>query len=249
MADGLDRIRGNVSKLLSNVSANADGTAAFIRQAKYGEQIVRLLSVKNSFFAEEGSSYMATTPTVGTGVALGVAAATAVVQTAPSILLYNNDALGGKNIIMDSIKLIVTGAGTAGTRLDCSIFVDTTVRYTSGGTAATPVNANVGVASASIAKFYDASSAIVSPAASSNMVRIARLLLRSQIPVVMDQYYLDFGGATYSGGITNGTAPLAVSVPVPTTVIGPQQSLLVFLHSASQSAAPTYEYDVVWTER
>ncbi|HWR72779.1 MAG TPA: hypothetical protein VN604_06390, partial [Nitrospirota bacterium] len=123
---------------------NVDGTVVRARMARYGEVGLKDFGSKKGA-VEEGSSFIVVNPTLGTGVALGVAAATAVIQTAPSILIYNNDVVGGKNIIMDSLKLIVTGAGTAGTRLDLSIYLDSTTRYTSGGTAGTPVNLNMGV--------------------------------------------------------------------------------------------------------
>ena len=229
--------------------ANAQGTEPRLRMGKYAEAFTIERSTKLAQ-AEEGSMFIVTNPTLGTGVALGVAAATAVIQTAPSILIYNNDAVGGKSIILDSLKLIVTGAGTAGTRLDLSVYMDSTTRFTSGGTANTPVNMNMGVTTSSIAKFYDASVAIVSPAATANLRRVGHVVLRTQIPVVMDQYAVEFGGKSgNSTGITNGTAPLAIQLGTGPVVIAPQQSCLLFLHSASQSGAPTYEFEVTWAER
>lgn len=227
-----------------------DGLLTSKRGNGYGEQYVQNVSSKNYVMVEDGSLFMSATPTAGTGVALGVAAATAIVATAPSILIVNNDAAGGKSIILDSIKLIATGAGTALTRLDAAFFADTTNRYSSGGTPATPQSNNMLISPTSIAKFYDASSAIVATAASSGVRRVGRNVLRTAIPVVGDQYIIDFGGFNaQDGGITNGTAALNIRLVNSACVIGPQQSFLMYLWGASQSAAPTYEYEITWAER
>jgi len=243
-------IKGAVCRLLSKAGFNGEGTSTSVRLGTYGEQVTQVLSSKQYGLAEEGSLFVATTPTPGTGVALGVATATAIIATAPSLLIYNNDSVGGKNIIMDSIKLVTTAAGTAGTRLDMATYIDSKVLFTSGGTAATPLNANMGVANTSIAKVYDASAAILSPAVSSAVRIVGRSVLRMTIPVVGDQTVIDFGGVTAGGqGILNGSAPLNILVSHAPVVLAPGHSMMVFLWSGSQSAAPTYEYVITWIER
>lgn len=242
---------GKAGKLLSSRGVNADGSEVELRLGKYGEMdVLSLFPTKPVRLAEEGSLFITTTPTPGTGVALGIAAATQIVATAPSLLIYNNDAVGGKNIFLDKIRLSCTGAGTAGAHLHATAYMDSIVRFTSGGTAATPVNANMGVANTSIAKIYDASSAILSPAASANVRIVHNVIIRAAIPVVNDTITLDFGGESSSvSGITNGTAPLNLVHGFPPVVIGPQQSFLLFLWDASQSAAPTWEYTITHIER
>jgi len=243
-----EQLKGEVHDALP--TKTLDGNASYARQAKYGELIVANLSPKPYGLAQEGSVFMATTPTAGTGVALGVAAATAIIATAPSILIYNSDALGGKSIFLDTIKLLVTGAGVAGTSLHAQVFIDNGIAYTSGGTAAIPFNINMGCGGSSIAKVYDASAAILSPAATGARRKAGRAILRGAIPVIWDQLVMDFGSVGAGDtNLTNGTNPLNVRVSLPPVIVGPQQSFLLYLYSPSQSTAPTYEYDIVWAER
>jgi hypothetical protein len=241
---------GSAGRLIASMGVNAEGSAAAFRTDTYGEQDTQILSPKAFRLASEGSMFIGTTPTPGTGVALGIAAATQIVLTAPSMIIVNGNSTGGKNIALDHIKLTVTGAGTSGTNMHCTTYIDSASRYTSGGTACTPVNVNMGVANTTGAKIYDASSAIVSPTSSAYVRIVGNTMLRTAIPVVGDVYTLDFGGVAASGhGVTNGTSALNVLAGHVPVVLGPGHTFLMFLWSASQAAAPTYEYEVVYIER
>jgi hypothetical protein len=244
-----EKLRGLVGILLGNSVKTPDGNEATPRLGKYGEIVALGLNAKPFSAVEEGSAFVAVTPTAGTGVALGIAAATQIVVTAPSLVIINNDAVGGKNVILDNIKLLVAAAGTAGTYQRFSIFTDAASSYTSGGTAFTVNNLNTGVGASSVVKGFDASVAIVA-AATGAKKHIAEGVTRTAIPVIGDQLLVQFGGNVGNdSSITNGTAPLNLTTIVPQVVLAPQTGLFIWLWSASQSAAPTFEYAIQWIER
>jgi hypothetical protein len=205
--------------------------------------------MKNAGTALDGSKWMAVTPTPGTGIKVCIDAATAIVATAPSILIVNTDAVGGKAIILDALRLVVRGAGAGLTTLNISTYIDVISRFTSGGSKITPISPNSGVTAGSIAAFYDASTAIVAPAASGGVRRVGTLMPRTAIPVVGDHILVEFGGlGGLSGSVTNGTAALTLLFQHAPVVIQPGHSFLLYVWAASMSTAPSFEYDVEWIE-
>lgn len=199
-------------------------------------------------------------PTIDTGVKLQGDTTTAWVATTPSILIVNNDtgaAFGGsaviktgtKRIALDQIWLRVTGAGAGLTTLECAIIIDDINRYASGGTdvSANSTSADDRNNPASIAKVYYGATA---SAADSARV-VGRAILRGAIPVVNDQYILDFGAMGVGGesaSAISGTAVIAQAFKIPPLVIGAGQSALIYLWATSMSTSPATEFMLSWLE-
>lgn len=237
-----------VNRLLSNAARSSDAAFAQARANQYGELLTAHDGQQR--FALEGSLFVTTTPTLGTGIALGAASVTAVTPTAPSMLIRNTDALGGKDIILKRLKLICTNAGASGTSLDVAVHVDTANRYASGGTAMVAVNAKADASAATLATIYNASTAIGATAATGTTRLIAHSKLRTGIPVIGDVYSLNFGAdPTVEMGFLSGTVASLFAHSVVPVIIPPQASALIYLWSMGQTAAPTYEIVIEHVER
>jgi len=230
----------------------ADNIYNDLRLSRYGElQTQALLGSKLYPLADEGQYFVARNPTAGTGIA-DAAAQTSISDTAPVAFMHNNDALGGKRIYLDFMRLEVTAAGTAGTNLRAAFKVDSgNTRYTSGGTALTVVNPNMDSGSVSVVDqlFFGA---ITAAAATGSVRQVYQALCRTVIPVVGDVYLFTFGSSSSpatSGMVLEGTAQLERHIMCPPIVIGPQQQLTFHEFSASQSAAKSFEITMGWWER
>lgn len=208
-------------------------------------------------FRLEGNRLIVSSPTIDTGVALTGATTTAFVATTPSLILFNND-IGGviatgaetgqKVITVDQLLLVVVGAGTALTGLEYAWILDSGNRYSSGGSEVTASIINTdGRASngTTIARAF--AGALTATAAVAPRL-IGHGFLRSQIPVAKDQYLFDFGSEGTALNGTNATTPVLQSVRVPMAVVGPNQSMLLYLWGAAMTAAPTFEYQLSWIE-
>lgn len=239
---------GIVARLRAALSVVADGTNQIFRTNQLGEQISAPSGA--IAFAIEGSTFVTSTPTPGTAVALGVAAATAFSATAPAILIRNTDSVGGKDLIVRRLRLTSVGVNTTATSLECAVVVDSINRYVSGGAARTPVNTRADSAVATISQFWDASVAIVASAATASSRYIGRMKLRTGVNVAGDCYSLAFGSEpTTETGALSGTVASLFALSMPALVIPPQGSALIYLWSPAQTVAPTYEYTVETVER
>lgn len=240
------KLYGLGAKLLASVGRVTDSVNAILRVNQLGELLLGEPYYLN--LAREGSLFVASNPTIGTAVALTVAAQTSFSATAPAFLLRNSDAT--KDAIVRRINLLCTTVGTAGTDLQFAIVVDSANRYSSGGAARTPVNARADSGTAASVAFYDASTAIVASASGSSARTIARNRLRTAIPVIGDIYSLLCGCDNVPEmGAVSGSAAQKMTLVTAPVVIPPGGTALVYLWSTAQTAAPTYEYTVEWAER
>ena len=103
-------------------SAAADGESD-MRLDQYRSVFMQNIVPKMHPLSVEGSYYTLTNPTPGTGIAT-IAAQATLADTAPFILFKNANAAGGKNIMLDYLKLICAAAGTGGTQLRYAVKVD-----------------------------------------------------------------------------------------------------------------------------
>lgn len=217
----------------------ADGgtTAVPGRADKY--QAANVITVSNKEFGcvDEGSYFMALTPTPGTGI-IGTVSIAAITDVSPTMVIYNGHAT--KMLYPQFLNLHETVVSTTGARVQFTFYVDNINRYTSGGTALTINNANSGSSLTSGAVINVG--AIVSPAASAKKL-VDHVVFRGTIDVVEDQYEMVFGSA--GAGLSTGSRAATVSdfsKSLPPIALAPGHSLVMHQWAGSQVNAPTYEY-------
>ncbi len=213
------------------------------RGTPYGEQLVSLLGkAGKQALCDEGSYYVMTNPTPGTGIA-GIAAANGFDDT-EALLHIRNDATAasGTRIVLDYLTLRCTAAGTNGTDFAYAMTLDTgNTRYASGGSAITEVAPNMqNTSTPSMTSYFGA----VVPSTSTTDRLISHGLLRVVIKVIGDIYHFDFGGdSANNGAILNGTAPAHITTACPPVVLGPTDQFLFHEFATSQSVAASWEFE------
>lgn len=225
----------------SRYSANVSRAA---RVSQYGELLTQPLGKSGKYaLCNEGSYYVLTNPTPGTGIA-GIAAADGFDDT-EALLHMRNDATeaSGTRIYLDYLVLRCTAAGTNGTDFAYAMTLDTgATRYASGGSAITEVAPNMqNTATPAMTTYFGA----VVPSTSTTDRLIAGGLLRPVIKVVGDTYTFDFGGSMGSAGMAvEGTAILSAVIPAPPVVLGPSDQFLFHEFASSQTVAASYEFEM-----
>lgn len=214
------------------------------RLNKYAEPIVQAYGPNQG--VEEGSRFISTNPTLGTAIAT-TTSITAFTAASPVMLVQNKYGLGGPAITLDYLRLMLSQVPTSATRWDWAGVVDTTSRYTSGGTAITPANLNTaGLSSGALVVF----GAIVAAAASANARTVHRSMGRSAIPVLQDEWLFKYGSQNHEGPSSLGGA-VALRMPVPggPVVLRPGDTYLLYGWGTSNAAAPSWEFELGHTER
>lgn len=190
-------------------------------------------------FVESGRYFVGQiNPTIGTGVAISAAAQNAFSATAPNIMISPTS----KAVTLDRIVLQVTGAGASLSSLQIAVVIDTTNRYTSGGTTLTCKSIPSQTASTSTVRV--GTTAIVASAAGSTAQLVYRTTIKSAIPAVNDVYNIEFSNDCVSDGIT-GTRYNIKSGPIK---VQPIATCLIYIWGPSQTTAPTFEGSVYFTE-
>lgn len=236
----------------------ADAAQLQPRLSAYGEVMVVPISHGTFGLADEGSYFHACNATPGTGIIHALT--TAFSSTAALFCLRNTDAEGAKRLYLDYVRLS-TGhttaiAMTAATSIEVAVTIDNTNRYSSGGTALTPVNANMDSSGATIASLTFG--AVVLTAASGSVRTTTRASLpRRAAPAMVtgDQFLFNFGNVgapalTVAGAAAPATAAGQFYVPLGPVVIGGGDSVNFHLwYPAGATTAPTYEVEFGWYER
>lgn len=232
--------------------AQVNNTLQPVRTSRYMEPYTQIIGgSKLHANADEGQYFTATNATLGTAIS-GTAAPTAFSATVALMSLYNGaiaSTTGAKNIYLDYIRLEPRAAGTNGTNFLYAMSIDAGNRYSSGGTAITPVNVNMNSSSATGAVLNVG--ALTATAASASVRRASHGQVRSVIKVIGDVYLFLFGqsAATAAGMVLEGTAQAMIPIHCPPVVLGPNCSFLLHEVAASQSVAATYEFSMGWWER
>jgi len=216
-----------------------EGVYGPIRGTRYGELLVEDLDPYS--LADEGTYFLATNPTLGTGIA-GIAATTAFDATKTLLHLMNIST--SKRLYLDFVDLVVTAAGTNGTTTGFSMTADKgTTRYSSGGSTITPINPNL--ASSDTAEVSMKFGALTTTAASSAVRPLGDFQVRTVIKVVNDSYRFVFGrkGMAWrlAGASLDGTTSAKVTIPCPPVILGENDQFLLHDWAASQSAASSYQ--------
>ncbi len=212
-------------------------------------------------FRLEGIRFANFNPTPDSGQALTSATRATFLATEAAFLLFDNDfggvitqgaETGQKQIFPDQLWLKVITAGTGLISLKYAVYIDSVNRFSSGGTL---VNANSfnmdmrdskGTPVGSIVNLYTGP---ITLTATSTARPAGRGVFRQGAPVVGDQYIIDFGSvAGYHNPTLSGTNPIAQSFPVPFITIGPEQSIIIYIWGVGMTAAPTFEYGMIWLE-
>lgn len=255
-------IYGIISDLLSSITRkpdNSDPNAGGIpiRLSARGEQFGLNLFNGLEGLVQEGSLWIASTATPGTGIALTPTTGTTFSDTQALIVLNNTDTVGpqGKTIYPLFATLIVTTAPTSQTLGFVGHRIDSVPRGTAGTllgatlTAAKPSNMSIG--GNSVGQCYALGASAVSVAASANVRNVGRNIYRGQIPVVGDHITIAFGCREMAAGGVNLAATTASGITVfaPGIAIGPQQSYVMNEWATARAAAMSGELVVGWIER
>jgi hypothetical protein len=245
MANPTFSTQGWVARLIANARRLIDAGPSDVtgpRILQYGEQAVTLFGASNHALVDEGSYFVISNATPGTGLAT-IAAPTAFAATSPFLIVQNNDPI--RSLYLDYLRLTPTAAGTAGTAVHLTTVIDYISRYSSGATLI------VGAAGATGGQIVNPKSSVANPASISAwagpLVAVAAgvsnrmvspdLVLKNAIPAVGDQYTVKFG-AVDTPTTTVGVAGHAA------VVLDPGASILFHLWLPSQSAASSYEFEV-----
>lgn len=232
--------------------AYPDTSPMSIRGGRYGEIMTMGLYGKKHALADEGSYFVATNPTPYTPIAMTTSIVT-FAETAGAVgvtmLLKNLDVktAQAKRLYLDYIKLIVIGVPTNATSWQYALVIDDNpIRWTSGGSAITPVNPNGDVNAASIAQLYFGA---ITSAVPTNRRLVARGSLRGVIPTTFDEFMIICGSAEGGSGYASAAASGKSVNQAPPIILGGQQNLALTMWGASCSAAPTFEFEMGWWER
>jgi hypothetical protein len=215
------------------------------RAGRYGETYASLIVPTKHVLADQGSYF--TTNNNQTGIATS-ATPTSFSSTNPFLTIYNtaqaNNPLSPR-IYLDYATLLATAAGTAGASVQVAIALDAGNRYTSGGTALTPIKTN-SAGPGSVAQIYAGN---ITAGAASGYVRypVGNRYMKGAIPVAGDQYTLAFGSVDAPATFAISTI-LFSTQPVPPVVINPGETALIHIWLPSQSGASSYAPELGWWE-
>ena len=210
---------------LPSLNAGADGPAALSLR---GEQLAIPWYQE---WVNKGRVYQAGNPTVGTAVALS---GTGYVATTPALLLT----VPVGTIVVPLHVRLFQGGTVAGGVITVIVAADTINRYSSGGTAHTPVNMRVGGTGAasngttprqSLCSFYSGATA----AGVTTHIELAAAIITH-----------DVATTPFTPQTRFEWAPIANGEPAP-MLVGPA-SLLI--HSFAATTAPSWFYSVKWLE-
>lgn len=245
-------MRGLVSKLLPSKNADSQAVDVAPRLSPYAEQFAYAPAVGKYPFADEGSYFRSGTPTPGTGVSFTVSASFS--DTVPFVLLNN---VGSKTIWLDYFRFIVTVVPASATTAQFAVKTDVVPRaYTTAhGIQATTQNMNPGsgVTSGAQVFYQNNSTASAIPAASSQAVIIGEASLNG-LPIVQDEYVIEFGQRQLSGnaGLTavQATEPTRKATSMGPCVVPPGGSAVIHAWFASNAiTALSYSFELGHVER
>lgn len=181
---------------------------------------VGLLSPRQ-LLAANGSYYVATTPTPGTGVATGVV--TGFSATADGLFtISNNNPLGGRSIYLDYLALNMSGtAPTVTTVMKMAAFLESGIVAPSAGNVAVvpkPVNP-LSAGTGAVVNMFSAAMMTI-PAAVGTRSLVANWSIPTSLGITGDSYVTQFGGdQSVIGGSTAVRATAAARLAVVTAPI------------------------------
>jgi len=243
------------------------------RNGRYGEGYVLPLWPTDQLLADEGSYYVSALAPGATALQLGLSAAFAA--SAVALAFQNTESAqfdGGARCYPRYLKFVASVAPTSGTALRFASVLDAGARNPTtvvllGGAAATATCYKALVAATSLDQaeggkgqpYFPLSTAAGAPPAVAAASQNARTIvgngsLRAQIPVVGDEYVIQFGMADHPAGSLVTAAPAGASRIVafhPPIVIPPQAWWLFYLWAPGNiTAGLAFDaFEVGWAER
>jgi len=245
---------GFVSRPKPQPSIDGQNLERQFRAGRYGEGYSLSLVSKSHLLADEGSYFVWSNPTAGTGIT-GQANTQSVPaigsnDTKPYICIQNVDAPGGKRVYLDYIRFRTTVAGTNGTNINFVTILDVpnAPRAVSGGSTLAATNPNMDDASQSICKVSAGNLTVVT---TSSGRLLPNVQLRPVITVVSDYYIITFGPTEYTVGslISSGTGICQQTFGHCPIIIGPGAYCLFYLWMAGQTVGSAFEFDFGQWER
>lgn len=235
-----------------------DTTVVNNRADGYGNLAVNTFFNKKQALAAEGSYFVTTNPTPGTGIAGTLV--TSYANTAGWWWFQNWNAPGGPTAYLDYLKLIVTVAAASSVSFRTAIIRDlatpiSTQVTTNHVTSVSPVGLNGGTLLKSNCTFTYQSNATasvnVAPSQASAIIGQASL---GGIQIVGDEIVLDFGATDPAPqqGLTAAQATCPgrkVSVLPPIAVPPGQQIMIVPWFPSNATTALSYEFELTHIER
>lgn len=208
--------------------------------------------------SDEGSFFIATS-TPGTPIATTTSVvddatgATTHAQQRPTLVIQNSWPVGGYNIYLRYIKMVITQVPTSATSWKYAMRLDPySGKITTAGTTLPNgpynVNSNSGQPSKAL---IQAGTVVTTDSTSSPQQRlVANGQIANAIPVTLDEWTFTFG-QPISGADSNGTVTNAkrLSFPCAPIVIAPTWTFTLEMWGASNAAAPTYDFEVGFIER
>lgn len=230
-----------------------DSTAADVplRLNGYGELATR--SAAQYDLAEEGALFVATNPTISTGMTW-VAAQTAFSDTAPNFHIRNAATAGGKSVRLHSLKMIATAAATSATAIHYAVIMDVVLRAigTNNTAAIVPVNVNGNVGNSLDVLVNVQNSATVSAiTASSASKRIVARGCLGGLNIAGEEMQICFGdpigGSSVFTAVSAAGQPGRRSTAAPAVVIPPQGTATIHIWMPASSASFDPEFELIFS--
>jgi len=131
------------------------------------------------------------------------------------------------------------------------IVLDTSLRYSSGGSALTGASVNTGYSTAPQASINFG--AVTATAASGGVRLLGRDIIKTQAApcwVVGDEVFIKCENTDTPAGATNGAATAIYPAPCGPVIIAPGHSFLLYQwNTANATTPPSWEVEIGWWER
>lgn len=237
---------GIIARSRQAIQPAADGLYGPVRLDRFCEAVVENLWNSHHQLTIEGSIFVATTATPGTGITLTSATGTAYSATQGIFAVNNLDASGGKDIIPLWLKLIITAAGTAGTDDHFASVLDQGVRASGGTATLTGKNVNPNYPSNdSIASIIAGVPTLAAATAQARILgRAEGRKAAAPAYIAGDVVTFLFGGVeqVQAQAITP-TTDIGLVLPLPPVVIPPGWSWALLEWMTARSAAQSAEVE------
>ena len=250
-------VNGRSKPTTTPIADNNSALAFAVRMNGYREQYSTVPTQPDIVLADEGSLFVSTNPTPGTGLAGTVSATYS--NPAPFAWLLNTAATGGVRCYLRQLKLIVTVAAASGTTVNYAILSDPTANAlaTNHMTAITPVLACADTSLSVSPKLQvytqtsATASAITAPSANAKVQARGSL---GGLTIVGDELVINFGsgevGPATALTAAQATYPGRKATVAPPVVLGPGVNAFIYLWFANNSSTGiSYELEMTHYER